>query len=517
MRGAIDQTEVPAAADADAGYGGFALGAMRLALPMGALREAVPCRSLIAIPCPEVYVIGGIALRGVLVPVIDLDRLLGRAAGARAPRIIVVMEHGGKILGIGADEISNVYTGGGFRVDPAAAPGGPAGLFAGSFQPPGVDEPISVLSPSALAAAAAAAMVTDFEPQRRIAVEETPGPGSGRVRSQVLLVRTGRTLLAIDALAVHSTLSSPRIETTYLSRGHCLGVIDYLGSKIPAIDLAGLCGFCPPGQRERLQAFILSMEAGMVACLVEEVLDVVGVDRADVLALSDGAQFDLDLFTGVLPTACLSAELLERRRIAGTQFFLIDGAALKACADIDALSRTNTRTREPASTAAKASGAALAGDAGRSIVTFDYGVEAAAPLDQVVEILPYAPPQANLDRDGTLIGMLISRGRAIPVVCLGSVLGLAASQINPITSVLVVDTDGAPVGFAVAVLSGIEPAARESTLGPHSAREVRRMVEIEDRTGQRRLLRLLDLAQLAADIRGRTAPAMDAAPRRASA
>ena len=491
MRGEISNAEDAA----DAGYGGFALGAMRLALPMSALREAVPCRALIAIPCPQAYVVGGIALRGVIVPVVDLQVLLGHGAGSPAPRIVVVMEHDGKILGIGADEISNVFRGAGLD--------GPAGLFAGSIQPPGEELPISVVSPSALAAAAAPAMVADFEPQRRIAVEEAPGQGP--VRSQVLLVRTGRTLLALDALAVHSTLSSPRIETTYLTRGHCLGVIDYLGSKIPAIDLAGLCGFSPLGQRDRLQAFILSMEAGMVACLVEEVLDVVGVARSDVLAISDSAQFDLGLFAGVLPTACLTPELLDRRRIAGTQFFLIDGAALKTCAVVDSLSRTNTRTPETTSTVATSSGATRGGGAGRSIVTFDYGVEAAAPLDQVVEILPYVPAQANLDRDGTLIGMVISRGRAIPVVCLGGTLGLAASQIKPITSVLVVEAEGAPLGFAVAALSGIEHSARESSLGPNSAPQVRRMAEIEDRTGRRRLLRLLDLTQLAAGILGRAA------------
>ena len=60
------------------GYGSFQLGGMTLALPIENLREVLAYHSLVDLPCAQAAVLGGVQLRGVCVPVLDLRILLGR-------------------------------------------------------------------------------------------------------------------------------------------------------------------------------------------------------------------------------------------------------------------------------------------------------------------------------------------------------------------------------------------------------------------------------------------------------
>ena len=54
----------------DSRFGVFFLARMQLALALDALREVVPCGALATLPCAAPCVVGGVDLRGVLVPVV---------------------------------------------------------------------------------------------------------------------------------------------------------------------------------------------------------------------------------------------------------------------------------------------------------------------------------------------------------------------------------------------------------------------------------------------------------------
>lgn len=109
---AAPQVQAAGAAPVDPplAFGGFRLGGLPLALPMTALREVVPCTALQPLACPAACVIGGIALRGVLVPVVDLRLALGRPAAPPGPgSCVIVMVEAGCILGLLADGVSGVF------------------------------------------------------------------------------------------------------------------------------------------------------------------------------------------------------------------------------------------------------------------------------------------------------------------------------------------------------------------------------------------------------------------------
>lgn len=509
------------AGDTDQRFGGFWLGAMQLALPMAALREVVPLTALVPLPSAAACVRGGIRLRGVTVPVLDLGCVLGLAAATTPPACpsVIVMVHGGRILGLLADGVSGV-----FGVAPGAlhrmhAADPLAAVLAGSLLRTDDGTPVSLLSAAALAALPQVPMVEDPEPARQQRADDT-GLLQEPVRGlPMMLMRCGPVPLAIDAMAVHATVADPQLEPSVLAMGHCRGVIDFAGQRIPALDLLALCGLGSTAGEATNQAFVMRLPAGLVALLVSEVDDVVRVMPDQVVAVPAFALPRPELIGGALPVEALPPELVARLNRPCKQYLVVQEKALAACADMQGASAANapglaTGVAPPpgALASAMAAGHAPAGGSGvahgmLSLVTYSLGAETASPIDQVAEILPYRPEAMVYQGQGHVLGMVINRGQAIPVVCLGQLLGGPPVPATPSAAVLVVAGDGVPVGFAVPQLSAIESTrwqpgaevdAADRSTGPCNTRQL----ALVGSGSTERLLPVLDLSALARQLRG---------------
>lgn len=76
---------------------------------IGAIREIIPPRPYTPLPGSEPYVCGLINLRGRIVTVVDLGARLGlRAASAGPDHSVVVLEHGGRLVGMAVEEVSRI-------------------------------------------------------------------------------------------------------------------------------------------------------------------------------------------------------------------------------------------------------------------------------------------------------------------------------------------------------------------------------------------------------------------------
>ena len=499
-------TEAHAPAEEQTGYGGFLLGGLQLALPMSALREVLPCGLLTDLPCPAACVVGGFDLRGVLVPVVDLRLVLGRTATAIASPSVIVMVHEGRILGLLADGVSGVFSAALESVSRNSVGGETLPLASGSLRRADDGTLISVLSPAALAALPQVPMVQDPEPRRQL---QHDGLDTAAVTNDpavpLVLLRCGRIALAIDAIGVNTTLSDPRVEPSVLSQGHCRGVIDYAGSKIAAIDLLALCGLGRLGDDAAQQAFVMRVGSGRVAFLVERVVDVVRTQPRDVIALPACALPQPGLFAGVLPDT--AARQIDDAA-AATAYFVLDGGALAAHADVQALAATNTPGSSPALDIAGAS-AGLQGNDTRNMLTFALAGETATPLDQVSEILPYHSEIAVFAPGGRVLGLMVNRGRSIPVLCLSQWVSGQAAPVTPSSSVLVVESQGELMGFVVPGLKGIEAAHWEPelpTLTPGAADtgRSRKLAQLGSGTSER-MVPVLDLRRIAASLQARPA------------
>jgi purine-binding chemotaxis protein CheW len=537
-----------------AGYGGFCIGNMQLALPMAALREVVPCLGLLALPCPAACVVGGIDLRGVLVPVVDLRIVFGRTPGATAAASVIIMVHGGCLLGLLADGVTGIFlhadgseSGAHYAVQPTAQPAAqpsahkpapgtapaatlaatradPAALYAGSIRRADTGALVSVLSAAALTRMPQVPMTPDPAPQRLLADTAAIDQAHGAAQMPVMLVRCGRIAMAIDALAVHATLSDPAIHGSVLAQGECMGVVDYAGQHIAAVDLLALCGLGRLQRQAPMQAFVVRFDQGYVALLVDAVLDVVSVSRPQVVPVPAFALPRPRLFTGALP-----ADIMPPSAVAAAgavahvpalpQFLLLDAVALRATPELLGLSQTNTPSPDAQAQGMAATGQAAQGEtqtgagiqalARREMITYELFGEEASPIEQVSEILRYEPGTAVFAPQGAFLGLMINRGRSIPVMCLRRLAGLEPLPLDATSSVLVVASDSDWVGFAVPRLRAIEtvhwsPVLPQSGLGEHDAMAQAlgsREMALVDSGGCQRMLRVLDLAGIARGMR----------------
>lgn len=481
-------------------FGGFSLGSMQLALPMDTLREVMPCRTLIDLPCPAACVVGGLDLRGVVVPVVDLRIALGRAVQTTPYPCVIIMSHAGKLLGLLADGVTGIFSCDASHINRATSSDPSTATFLGSIRREDADMLVSLLSPDALSQLGGVPMIEDPEPDRQRTQEDRGEVLISDEAIPMVLMRCSRIALALDAMVVHATMSHPDIQASALAMGHCRGVIDYAGAKVPAIDLQSLCGLGELNIDEAAHAFVLSLDKGHVAFLVSEVIDVVRTMPQDVMPVPAFALPDPTLFAGALPASVLSA---ERSGEPASQYLLLSGAGLKACAAVAALAGVHTPVRAAdINSAAFSNAQSVAGM--QAMLTYTLLGETATPLEQVEEILPFDCDTALSDAHGPLLGFMVNRNRSIPVLSLMHLTGDHQEGANPLSSVLVVAAEGELVGFAVPQLNAIEQA--RWTPGPDQPGQrtaTKNLAQVG--TGQAmKLLPVVDLRQMARTIQQTT-------------
>ncbi|GGK83117.1 chemotaxis protein CheW [Mangrovihabitans endophyticus] len=477
-------------------YGVFRVGAMRVALPLDELREVImKPEQFSSLPATADGLLGAVNLRHVVIPVLDLCRL----AGSPCPddgSVIVIVAQDGRVFGLLADEIEGVT-----RVTPEAllktdVAGDQAALFSHTFERAEDREVISLLDAQAIAGRPGVPAVCDvgLRPPTMFA-----GDGD-RSRRTVLLLRCGSIRLCIDVRHVHSVIPQLTVLPSPLEGQICQGVVHLHGRAVPVVDPLRLLGLGAQSDEAQLQGMVLATERGLVACSVSDIADIITVPAGDMLPLPPIRVGRVGLLTGVLTTED------------GDQVLVLDGEALRADAELDTLASLglplDNRDAEPAKPSRAE--AAAEGPEGRHVVTsvrtfltYSVGMEAATPLDQIAEILPYPPHVTHLTGGGALIGIFTHRRLSVPLMSLPALLNLGDATDPATARVLLVDTPGGELmGFAVPTLHAIEESVWEEA-GPKDKGEpgtaLQRgpLVKIGD-DGHGRLLPHVDLKELVA-------------------
>jgi purine-binding chemotaxis protein CheW len=482
------------------GFGSFRLGGVHMALPLKSMREVVPCSPFMALPSQAAGLKGGMLVRGVVVPVLDLRSMIGQPSGIIANPCVVIMVHGGKALGLLAECVTGVFTEDDSSFGEIAAADQSPLLFSRCLRASD-GSMVSVLSPESIAALPGLPMVDDPEPERGLAgTEPALNPDVAAVPvAPMMLVRCAGASFALDTLAVHSTLAHLSIDKeSPLAWGACRGVIEHAGGRIAAVDLLQLCGLGSLDPAIEPQAFVMQFAEGLLAFLVERVIDIRQVDRSSILPIPAFA-LQSTLFAGVLPDESAGASAAPH--------FVMDTAAMLGHTELAALASTS-KAKAPTKVAHAASS---------SMLTYTLEVETATPLEQVTEILPYQALSSLFEPEhhGSMRGVLVQRGRTIPVLCLSQLTNGVQTQPTPTSSVLVVESDGDFLGFVVPALKAIEPTRWQPRLG-HIGKSKRPNAEGDATCTQlalmgegagERMIPVLDLKRLARSIQARAAQA----------
>jgi purine-binding chemotaxis protein CheW len=437
-------------------YGVFRAGDVRVALPLDELREVIMCPPQFSpLPATNAALLGAVNLRHVVIPVLCLCRLAGYEPPPGGGAVIVIVAREGQVFGLRADEIEGVARVPAEGLQRTTIAGDGPALFTYTFERPEDRAVVALLDAAAIAERPGIPVVRD------VGLRPPVTGSADSSRRTVLLLQCGTIRLCIDVGHVHSVIPQVTMKPSPLEGETCLGVVHLQRMAVPAVDplrLLGLGRMEGSGERRGL---VLAMPRGLVVLIVSDIADIASVPVGDVLPLPPVGMRKGGFLAGVLTTAD------------GVQHLLLDGEALRADAELDTLGGLGMPLDPAAGAEPVVSIKDNPPDEGpdgrrvvasvRKFLTYSVGMEAATPLDQVTEILPYPPQLIGLEAPPVL-GVFTHRGMSVPLLCLPTMLGLPEPVDPQAARVLLIATPaGELVGFVVPGLHAIENSIWEES------------------------------------------------------
>ncbi|GAA2550061.1 hypothetical protein GCM10010435_19940 [Winogradskya consettensis] len=483
-------------------YGVFNTGRVRVALPLDELREVIMRpSSFTALPVTAEGLLGAVNLRHVVIPVLDLCRLAGYEETDEFGKVIVIVSRGDQLFGLLAEEIEGVTRITEEALLETSVAGDRPALFSHTFERPEDGEVVSLLDAQAISQLPGVPVVRDSG--TRGTGIELGDINSDNSRRTVLLLRCGPIGLCIDVGHVHSVIPQLTVHPSPLDGGTCRGVVHLHDKAVPAVDPLHMLGLGSVPDDGNLRGLVIALPRGLVVLTVSDIADIASVPVGDVLPLPPVGMRKDGFLTGVL------------RIESGDQHLLLDGEALRADAELDALSNLGVslpgkeHVAPPASVTSKVAEESEGPD-GRRVVpsvrkflTYNVGMEAATPLGQITEIVPYPQHAIALDGGGPLLGIFTHRRLSVPLLSLPALLGISEPPDPATARVLLIDAPtGELLGFVVPALHAIEDSvweesAQKEHADPSAMLQRGPLVKIGTEA-QGRLLPNIDLTELAA-------------------
>ncbi|MCZ8014768.1 MAG: chemotaxis protein CheW [Limnobacter sp.] len=452
--------------DSDEVFGAFRLGSMALALPMTVLREVVPFTRLQQLPTAAPWVLGGLDLRGVLVPVVDLSVLLGHTDQADHRQCVVIVAHDGHLAGVVATAVDCLFSASTQKLNVFHGTDPVGRVARGSLQNPVSGKLLTVLCAQALMALPQLPAVSDPEPHRQShALSQEHASAEEHHRIPLLLMRSRGLLFAVNPEEIETTMPRAQLKSKDVCNGHYKGNAIYREREIPAISLTDYLNFgveagplktnmCvgDPAQ----PAFVLRFGQGAMAVLIDEILDIVQVNPNQLIDLPNIAVLKTKVLRQTIAVHSIYPEQPhdEHFYVIHPKGMVAD-QGLKALADL--VHRAENTKDVPEESDHQRKGLRRL-EVDQRVIVFDMNGDHVIPISEIAEVLPYRGVKEAFPRDNPFRGIMTHRNRAIPVVDLAQHLGLPRQKLNTSSNVLVVHLENQPIGLAVGCLRSIEQA-----------------------------------------------------------
>jgi purine-binding chemotaxis protein CheW len=297
---------------------------------------------------------------------------------------------------------------------------------------------------------------------------------------------------------VHSVIPELLVKSSPLDGRAVRGVVRLGDDDVPVVDPLSFLGLgaLPPHGADRGVA--VSFARGIVVLAVSDVVRIVPAPASAVLPLPDSG----------LPASAYLGGILSHP--GSDPYLLLDGEAIRASDELAALAALGI-----SATGGDAGKATFPGGASddregtvqrvvRKYLTYNGGTDVATPLAYITEILPYPGDLIPISwANGSVRGVFVHRGTAIPLVCMPTLLGRGQPADGGDARVLLIETSKGYVGFAVRTLRAIEqsvweqPAAGEPQIGALLGTSP--LVEVGDGE-QNRMLPNIDLRAVASSV-----------------
>lgn len=433
-------------------------GPWHLALPIKELIEVIPCQALEGWPSANKAIRGCIDIRGNVIPVIDLLQYYHQQP-AKLNSVAVVQMHAGvfafvteAVEGIVALEELHVTS----TAQELALPGN---IIKGGFYREDCKQTVLLLDAEAVVLSLHIPVVSF---QRQVDVHQN------RPLRSMMLARCGQLFFALDAISVYSTVLNPEIVPMDVQNDYLIGAILFQQVKIPAVDFLAWCRLNSRVKHRTNQAFVIQLDTGFVALLVEEIIDVVEMAATETASLPPMSLPFQDKFKGLFCNKQFGFSASTNEQM--TDYFIeVDAEKLLVDQELSAIAKATAQQQNNTQ----------ASYSGEDLVIFEAGSELSVPLVQIVEILPWQSHQFWQQDAESSCGLMLYRDSAISVFDLIRLFKLDAEQDSARTMIiLVVEEQGHRYGFAVEKLTGIEKAKTAIQFGidESSAQNIRTAV-----------------------------------------
>ena len=464
----------------------------RLAFPLDATAEIIRVPPLAQMPLGPASVLGLANLRGTVLPVVSLRRLLGfdDIASDDATRIIVM--NGEAPVGFAVDRIDGLATVSERSIEDGGTGSGPTdpGVVDGVIKGAEGADAIKVLAPAPLLQRSFSSRTRPRESSATIvaagAVAAPVTPAQAELLSFVTF-DLGEQEYAVPLQGVREIIALPsHVSEMARAETAVLGVVTLRNRLLPIVSLRALLGMADAAQSVGGKVVVLSVGQTLVGVVADRTREILRVEAAAV-----------DPAPALLTRGAGDAEITSICRLDG-------GKRLVAVLSPDRLFRSDLVNRIMAdhvpSIAAEAEGEHAMASAEEQFVVFrlgtqEYGMTIAA-VDEIARMpghltkLPKAP--AFID------GIINLRGSVVPVVDLRRRLGIHAQSRSDGQRILVLSFAGGKTGFLVDDVSQvIKIAATDIHAAPElSAEQMRLIGRVANLDVEGRMILIVDPAHL---------------------
>ena len=501
-------------------YGIFRIGEARLGLPLESLKEVVPFKNPIGMAVTSDLVSGGLDLRGTLVPLIDITRLIGNNFSKDSGRIVVVAQRDGQLIGIIADELEGVSECKAEEMSVYSGLDDVFNLLTGVFPDPVTRDYITALSTDRIFGLPGVPSVKEVQIL-------SPDLGIGQKRSAfgyLMLMDVGPLKIAVEPSSIFATVLLNSVTTPTIESDFYAGDTDYGGRRIPIVSMHEMLGQQSQPAQGR-EAFIIRYPEGLLAFAVDKVVNVVPVPTKEAQPLAKGTVPFEEYFLGAME---VSDSVKQEKResvlsdntdelISSDDYYLIlDPEALlnaQALSNISRLTLTSDASRQNEKTKV-ISESAEAGLPAESTVNepymiFTVGQQFAARVTDITEVVPLNKDINVFSEAGYAQSIIFSRGEPVPVFCLHVLLGeKPPARLEPSSSILIIETDEhQKIGLMIAALVAVEECVwRKEACDPLTLTvggnviDGRQRVRTASESGEKRTLNALALKKVASTL-----------------
>ncbi len=417
-------------------YGSFYLSGNEFALSVKYIQEVVnPPEQYNNLPLSPSYLIGLFNLRGAIIPVVDLQKLLHLPCNERAiEQKIAILELDGHCIGVLFDRTGEVFRSSVDEVSNFDDASGPQ-VIQGVFKKDSGKRLIQILDAHALFDLKSLPKAADPIHRRR-SLAHQKGP-----RQQSISFKVGPARCALGISEIQEILKINQVSNTALAYGNCIGAIDLRGITVPIIDFAALLKYRETAAADGLlqgdrRVIVLKLGDEFFGLLVDSVDSIVTFYQEDLRSFPVLNPERSKMFTG-----CITLEGREDTLLLNSEHIFTNDEIQQITHGHSKIFKNKKTTKEKrnSETASR-----------RTFITFKIEDTYAVQISDVKEIIGF--PLALLKPPGlhpSCLGVLNLRGDMI-VVADGRTLYTGEKAVASATpKVLIFKIDGLHFGLVV--------------------------------------------------------------------